>query len=69
MNASARQVDEIRTAIASLRDAARALNRGGEQDAAASCIADARLAMEHLLGKTADDALLDHIFSQFCVGK
>lgn len=69
LNASARQVDEIRTAIASLRDAARALNRGGEQDAAASCIADARLAMEHLLGKTADDALLDHIFSQFCVGK
>lgn len=69
LNASARQVEEIRTAIAALKEASQALDSGAGEDAAAACIAEARLAMERLLGKGADDTLLDHIFSQFCVGK
>ncbi len=69
LNASARQVEEIRTAIASLKEAADALSKGAGQDAAASCLTESRLAMERLLGIAKDDTLIDYIFSQFCVGK
>lgn len=69
LNASARQVNEIRGAIGFLRDASAALESGLGQDIAGSCIAEARSAMERLLGISGDDTLLDYIFSQFCVGK
>jgi tRNA modification GTPase len=69
LNASARQVNEIRTAIAFLKDASETLGQGLGQDAAASCLSESRLAIERLLGITQDDTLLDYIFNQFCVGK
>jgi tRNA modification GTPase len=69
LNASARQVNEIRAAIGFLRDASEALESGLGQDIAGSGLAEARSAMERLLGITGDDTLLDYIFSQFCVGK
>ena len=69
LNASARQVEEIRSAIVSLRDASEALSSGMTQDLAGTCIADARASMEKLIGISSDDSLLDYIFSQFCVGK
>lgn len=69
LNASARQVEEIRSAILSLKDASNALSGRFGQDAAASCLTESRLSMERLLGIAPDDSLLDYIFSQFCVGK
>lgn len=69
LNASARQVNEIRAAIGFLRDASAALESGLGQDIAGSSLAEARSAMERLLGISGDDTLLDYIFSQFCVGK
>ena len=69
LNASARQVEEIRAAIGFLREASNALEAGPGIDAAADCLAGARAAMERLLGLSGDEDLLDYIFSQFCVGK
>lgn len=69
MNATARQVNELRTAIESMTQASDALENGLGQDIAGTCITDARLALERLLGITSDDSLLDSIFKQFCVGK
>ena len=69
LNASARQVTEIRTAVEALRDAGAALESGLGEDTAGSCLREAREAMERLLGISGDEALHDFIFSQFCVGK
>lgn len=69
LNASARQVNEIRTAVEALKDAREALESGLGEDAAGSCLGEARGAMERLLGIAGDEALHDFIFSQFCVGK
>ena len=69
LNASARQVAEIRTAIASLGDASNTLANGLGHDVTAGCLAESRIAIERLLGIARDDSLLDFIFSQFCVGK
>jgi tRNA modification GTPase len=64
-NASARQVEELRTASALLAEALQA----GSLDLAANCLRDCRLALERFLGISADADLLDLIFSQFCLGK
>ena len=69
LNASARQVEEIKSSIGSLKEAAAALSSGLGMDTASSCLTEARLSMERLLGISRDEALLDAIFSQFCVGK
>ncbi|MEA4881376.1 MAG: tRNA uridine-5-carboxymethylaminomethyl(34) synthesis GTPase MnmE [Synergistaceae bacterium] len=69
LNASARQVEEIRSAAGFLKDAAETLSAGMGQDVAASSLGEARRAMERLLGIEKDDTLLDYIFSQFCLGK
>jgi tRNA modification GTPase len=69
LNASARQVNEIRDAIANLKEAAAALETGPGHDAAAESLAGARGAMERLLGISKGEDLLNYIFSQFCVGK
>ena len=69
LNASARQVGEIRSAAGFLKDASETLAAGMGQDVAASSLGEARRAMERLLGIGSDDTLLDYIFSQFCLGK
>ena len=69
LNASARQVGEIRSATGYLKDASSTLAAGMGQDVAASSLGEARRAMERLLGIESDDSLLDYIFSQFCLGK
>ena len=69
LNASARQVGEIRSAAGYLKDASSALAAGLGQDVAASSLGEARRSMERLLGIGSDDSLLDYIFSQFCLGK
>ena len=69
LNASSRQVEEIRKAIQALGQGISALNEGMGQDVVAACLYDGRTCMERLLGLSVDDALLETIFSQFCVGK
>lgn len=44
------------------------LNKESEEFTA-SHIRKARIALEEIVGKTTDDAILDRIFSQFCIGK
>ncbi len=69
LNASSRQVEEIRKAIQALGQGISALNEGMGQDVVAACLYDGRTCMERLLGLSVDDDLLETIFSQFCVGK
>ncbi|MCF4151642.1 tRNA uridine-5-carboxymethylaminomethyl(34) synthesis GTPase MnmE [Dethiosulfovibrio sp. F2B] len=69
LNATARQVEEIRVAIESLADGKGALDSYSDQTLAASSIREARSALERLLGLQDDEALLDLVFSRFCVGK
>ncbi len=69
LNASERQIGEIRQAMTSLAAGAEALSSGLDQSLAASCIAEARAALERLLGDQSDQSLLHAIFSRFCIGK
>ncbi len=69
LNASERQIGEIRQAMASLDAGVEALTGGLDQSLAASCIAEARSALERLLGYHRDESLLQAIFSRFCIGK
>lgn len=69
LNATSRQIHEIKAAIDSMKQASEALEADLGQDIAGTCITDARLNMERLLGVSMDDTLLDTIFHQFCVGK
>jgi tRNA modification GTPase len=68
LNVTARQLDEVRNALESLSAATDAKNIGGA-DLVATCWAQARIALERLLGISSDDVLLDRVFSDFCVGK
>ncbi|MDR3265088.1 MAG: tRNA uridine-5-carboxymethylaminomethyl(34) synthesis GTPase MnmE [Synergistaceae bacterium] len=69
LNVTARQLSEIRDALASVTEAeTAALERTG-QDVVATLLATARECLERLLGLDCDDALLDSVFSRFCVGK
>lgn len=69
LNASVRQVGELKAASESLEDGRLALESGLGQGAVASCLADAKRALDRLLGLENDQSLLDEIFSRFCVGK
>ena len=44
------------------------LNQESEEFTA-SHIRKARISLEEIVGRTTDDAILDRIFSQFCIGK
>jgi tRNA modification GTPase len=68
-NVSSRQVEELRLALDALAAAEKALAFGLGQDAAATALAEARGCLERILGLSWDDALLDAIFSRFCIGK
>ncbi|HUT98089.1 MAG TPA: tRNA uridine-5-carboxymethylaminomethyl(34) synthesis GTPase MnmE [bacterium] len=65
---SARQADGVSRAIHSLTEARKALD-GSIWDAAAVEIAEARRALEEVLGRVTDEEVLTKIFSTFCVGK
>lgn len=69
LNASSRQVGEIRKAIDSLARGIEALESKLGDDVIALCLSECRQAMERLLGLSVDDALLNKIFNEFCVGK
>lgn len=69
LNATARQTEELRLCEAALTEAKGVLRDGLGEDIAASSMTGAREALERFLGIEGGDALLDRIFSQFCVGK
>jgi tRNA modification GTPase len=69
LNVTARQLAEVREALASITEAeAASIERTG-QDVVATLLATARESLDRLLGISCDDALLDNVFSRFCVGK
>lgn len=69
LNVTARQLMEVREALAAIVGAETAVVEKTGQDAVAGQLAAAREGLDRLLGIHYDDALLDSIFSRFCVGK
>lgn len=69
LNATARQLEELKSAVESLTLGKNALEGHHDQTLAASGLSEAREALERILGLTDDDALLDLVFSRFCIGK
>ena len=58
-----------REAAASLREAEQAFSGGAPLEFGAVCLHEAAERLAQITGARADEALLDSIFSQFCVGK
>lgn len=69
LNASSRQVDELRSAINSIDEGLKALNDGLDQALVSGCVNGARKALIRILGGERDEDLLNEIFSTFCIGK
>ena len=69
LHASARQCQELRQAELAVARAEEALDPGYGEDLLAQGLQEALQALDRLLGFTWDDALLNEIFSRFCVGK
>ena len=69
LNVTSRQLSEVSEALSCLTSAETAMAEENGQDVVASLLGSARECLERLLGLSYDDALLDSIFSRFCVGK
>lgn len=69
LNVTARQLAEVREALEAITGAELAVTDKDGQDVVAGLLGTARESLERLLGLSYDDALLDSIFSRFCVGK
>ncbi|MBQ9565898.1 MAG: tRNA uridine-5-carboxymethylaminomethyl(34) synthesis GTPase MnmE [Synergistaceae bacterium] len=69
LNVTARQLADVRSCLLAVQEARNAHEEGLGQDLAAGALGRARQALDELLGVAYDDALLDSIFSRFCVGK
>jgi len=69
LNVTSRQLSEVSEALSCLTSAEAAMAGKNGQDVVASLLGSARECLERLLGLSYDDALLDSIFSRFCVGK
>ena len=69
MLANERQRKCCLDALSSIDAAAKALADGFTLDAAGICIDDAVTALLELTGKRASQAVVDKVFSNFCVGK
>ncbi|PIE55017.1 MAG: tRNA uridine-5-carboxymethylaminomethyl(34) synthesis GTPase MnmE [Dethiosulfovibrio peptidovorans] len=69
LNVTSRQVGEIRAAIQALAEGRDVISTMGDQSLAAQALTEARSCLERILGLQDDEALLDVVFSQFCVGK
>ena len=63
-----RHLDAVRRAVRHLRDAERTLD-SYTPDVAATDLQAAQAALSEITGDSADEKLLDKVFSQFCVGK
>lgn len=69
LNASSRQVNEMRTALSCVCEAIKALEDGLDQSLASSCMSDAREALARISGNSCSEDLLNEIFGRFCIGK
>ncbi|MCR5346209.1 MAG: tRNA uridine-5-carboxymethylaminomethyl(34) synthesis GTPase MnmE [Fretibacterium sp.] len=70
LNVTTRQLGEIRACTRAVSEAKAAVLGGAGEDVAAGLLGEARGALERLLGLGGGaEALLDSIFSRFCVGK
>jgi len=69
VNSTERQVEGIREALALLEEAEGAFASGVDLDAALDLLAGSRECLSRILGLSADEDLLDRIFSNFCIGK
>ncbi|MGL4366839.1 MAG: tRNA uridine-5-carboxymethylaminomethyl(34) synthesis GTPase MnmE [Brevinemataceae bacterium] len=67
--ANARQEGLLIQAKSHLLKALESIGNEQSEEFTASHIRDARASIEEIVGKTTDDAILDRIFSQFCIGK
>ncbi len=67
--ATERQVACVQRALAAVNDAVDAIACGMTLDAVSVCIDDALAALCELTGERASDAVIDEVFSRFCVGK
>ena len=63
-----RHLDAARRAVGHLKDAMKTLERF-TPDVAATDLQAAQAALSEITGDNADEKLLDHVFSSFCVGK
>ena len=63
-----RHLDAVRRAVRHLRDAEKTLD-SYTPDVAATDLQAAQAALSEITGDSADEKLLDRVFSQFCVGK
>jgi tRNA modification GTPase len=62
-------VDRAHASLLRARDAASADGQALSEEFVLADLADARAALEEVTGTRSSDALLEHIFSRFCVGK
>lgn len=67
--ANERQLDCLKRACAANTDAENALNAGITLDAVDICVETELDCLFELTGEKASDAVIDEVFSQFCVGK
>lgn len=69
LNTTERQVEEMKRALELIMQTLDALGRGTGLDAALDSLNEARACIGRILGVSADEFLLDRIFSSFCIGK
>ncbi len=69
MMANERQLDCARRGLTAVEDAVSALVSGMTLDAVSVCVESALDALYELTGERASDAVIDGVFSRFCVGK
>lgn len=67
--ASQRQLDAANQALSALKEAISAQQQGLDLDAVGVCVDDALYALYQLTGEQASEAVVDEVFSTFCVGK
>ncbi len=67
--ATERQLGCVQRALSAVNDALAAIDGGITLDAVSVCIDDALSALCELTGERASDAVIDEVFSRFCVGK
>ena len=69
MLANTRQLSAASEALQAVRDALGTLQSGFTLDAVGVCIDDALSALYFLTGETVSEAVVEEVFSKFCVGK
>ena len=69
MLASQRQLDAATRALEAVQDAMQAHQQGFDLDAVGVCVDDALHALYQLTGEEASEAVVEEVFSKFCVGK